>query len=136
MSPAARALAVAGAIVLAATACASEPTPPAAGDADLQVQPGATLLATVGTADDPESYEMALTTQDGQPVESISAGQYALVVQDYAQTHNFHLSGGGVDVATDVPGTGEQSFDVTFGPGEYFYRCDPHPSMNGVLQVV
>ena len=50
--------------------------------------------------------------------------------------HNFHLSGAGVDAATDVEGTGKRTFQVTFEPGEYRYLCDPHPSMKGLLEAV
>ncbi|MFP5369830.1 MAG: hypothetical protein ACLGI3_03660 [Actinomycetes bacterium] len=40
-----------------------------------------------------------------------------MVVSDRAQTHSFHLAGDGVDVATDVSGTGEERFQVTFRAG-------------------
>ena len=105
-------------------------------NATAQVQPGATLLGSVGTEDDPEAFEIALTTQDGAPVDVVAAGTYTLVVSDPAQIHNFHLTGDGVDVATAVAGTGEERFEVTFTPGEYDYTCDPHPSMSGSLRVV
>lgn len=109
---------------------ASEP------DVAAQVQPGATLLGSVGTRDDPEAFEIALTTQDGDPVEVLAAGTYTLVVSDPAQIHNFHLTGDGVDVSTEVAGTGEERFEVTFKAGEYGYTCDPHPSMSGSLRAV
>lgn len=124
-------------VVLAvlATSCAAPEAAPAAGD-DPQVQPGATLVGAVGTAQDPEAFEIALTTQDGQPVRVVAAGTYTLVVDDFAQIHNFHLAGEGVDAATDVAGTGKKTFEVTFQAGQYRYVCDPHPSMQGDLRVV
>ena len=125
-------------VVLLATACGSPQAPPSAGatQPQAQVQPGATLVGTVGTADEPEAYEIALTTEDGEPVDTVAAGTYTVVVDDYAQVHNFHLSGAGVDAATDVEGTGKKSFQVTFQAGEYQYFCDPHPSMKGSLKVM
>lgn len=105
-------------------------------DAQPQVQPGATLLGTVGTAEDPEAYEISLTTEDGKPVDAVAAGDYTLVVDDLAETHNFHLTGKGVEVATDVATTGKRTFQVTFTAGEYEYVCDPHPSMSGALRAV
>lgn len=135
---AARLPALAAAVVLALTtaACASQGSSAGAGAAEPQVQPGATLLGSVGTADAPEVYEIALTTQTGEAVEVLAAGTYTVVVEDYAQTHNFHLTGAGVDVLTDVSATGRQAFEVTFRDGEYEYLCDPHPSMSGAFDVV
>jgi plastocyanin len=124
------------AVAFIVTACSSQEASPPPADAEPQVQPGATLLGTVGTAEEPEAFEIALKTQGGEPVEVLAAGSYTLVVDDLAQIHNFHLTGTGVDVATDISGTGKDSFDVTFQSGTYRYLCDPHPSMNGVLQAV
>lgn len=137
MTPA-RLPALTGAVALALTlpGCASQDSSTEAGAAAPQVQPGATLLGSVGSADAPEDYEIALTTQDGQAVEVLAAGSYTLVVEDYAQTHNFHLTGADVDVMTDVSATGRRSFDVTFRAGEYEYICDPHPSMSGAVDIV
>lgn len=121
--------------LVALSACGSGPEAPGP-DAQPQVQPGATLLGTVGTAEDPEAYEISLTTEDGTPVDAVAAGDYTLVVDDLAETHNFHLSGDGVDVLTDVATTGKQTFQVTFKAGEYAFVCDPHPSMSGALRAV
>ena len=123
-------------LALLVTSCAEQEASPAASAGDAQVQPGATLVGTVGTAQDPEAFEIALTTQDGQAVEVVAAGTYTLVVDDFAEIHNFHLMGDGVDAATDVTGTGKKSFEVTFQAGQYRYVCDPHPSMRGDLRVV
>lgn len=125
-------------LLVAVTACgngndgSSAPAP----DAEPQVQPGATLLGSVGTEEDPEAFEIALTSEDGSPVDVVAAGSYRLVVDDLAKIHNFHLTGPGVDVATEIAGTGEQTFEVTFEAGDYAYVCDPHPSMNGALRAV
>ncbi len=119
---------------LALTACGGSSTP--GPDAEAQVQPGAMLLGSVGTKDDPEAFEIALTTESGDPVEVVAAGAYTLVVDDPSQIHNFHLTGEGVDVATDISGTGKKTFEVTFAAGEYGYVCDPHSSMSGTLRAV
>ena len=67
---------------------------------------------------------------------TVAAGTYTLTVDDQASIHNFHLTGDGVDVSTDVSGTGEKSFTVTLKPGTYTYVCDPHSSqMHGTLTV-
>jgi len=67
---------------------------------------------------------------------TVAAGTYTLTVDDQASIHNFHLTGDGVDVSTDVSGTGEKSFTVALTPGRYTYVCDPHSSqMRGTLTV-
>lgn len=120
--------------LLVLTACGGDSAP--GPEAEAQVQPGTTLLGSVGTSDDPDAFEIALTTQDGDPVEVVAAGSYTLVVDDPSKIHNFRLSGDGVNVATEVSGIGKETFEVTFSVGEYGYVCDPHPSMNGSLQAV
>jgi plastocyanin len=67
---------------------------------------------------------------------TVAAGTYTLKVDDKASIHNFHLTGDGVDVSTDVSGTGEKTFTVTLKPGTYTFVCDPHSSqMHGTLTV-
>jgi plastocyanin len=88
---------------------------------------GATLNGSVGPG-----FEISLDGTDG-----LKAGDYTLVVDDKATIHNFHLTGpGGVDVATDVGGEGQKTFQITLEPGEYRFVCDPHASqMNGSFTV-
>jgi hypothetical protein len=76
-------------------------------------------------------------TQDGEAVESLSAGTYTITVEDESDIHNFHLMGPGVDEEiTDVPFVGEKSLTVTLQPGTYTYQCDPHAAqMNGTFDV-
>ena len=67
---------------------------------------------------------------------TVAAGTYTLTVDDQASIHDFHLTGDGVDVATDISGTGKETFTVTLNPGTYTYVCDPHSSqMHGTLTV-
>lgn len=66
----------------------------------------------------------------------VAAGTYSLVVDDQSSSHNFHLTGPGVDVATDVGGEEEETFTVDLQAGTYAFVCDPHSgSMNGTLTV-
>lgn len=96
-----------------------------------------TLLAVVGTEEDPEAYEIALTDESGAPVTSLPAGDYSLTFVDRSSMHNFHMTGpGDVDVSTDVAGSDESTVEITLVEGTYEYVCDPHvPSMNGSLDV-
>ena len=92
---------------------------------------GSTLKGSVGPG-----FVISLSTEDGQPVETLSAGSYTLEVDDQSDIHNFHLTGTGVDVATDVGATGVGSFDITVEAGTYTFVCDPHAgSMNGSFEV-
>lgn len=88
---------------------------------------GTTLNGSVGPG-----FEISLDGTDG-----LAPGDYTIVVDDKSSAHNFHLTGpGGVDVATDVAGEGEESFDVTLEAGEYTFVCDPHAAtMKGSFTV-
>jgi plastocyanin len=68
---------------------------------------------------------------------TVAAGTYTLNVDDQATSHNFHLTGpGGVDVMTDIGGTGTKTFTVRLVHGTYAFVCDAHPtSMKGTLTV-
>jgi plastocyanin len=64
------------------------------------------------------------------------AGKIKLTVSDKAGSHNFHLRGPGVNVATSVSATGTRSFNVTLKKGTYTFVCDPHASsMRGSFKV-
>src|ERR687892_364774 len=73
---------------------------------------GSALEGTVGPG-----FTITLTTADGDPVETLSAGSYELAIEDLSSAHNFHLTGPGVDISTDVAETGTQnvSLDLTAG---------------------
>ena len=102
---------------------------------------GETTAAT-DTSTDSSSASGTLTGSVGPGFEismaesTVAAGTYTLKVDDKASIHNFHLTGDGVDVSTDVSGTGEKTFRVTLKPGTYTFVCDPHSSqMHGTLTV-
>ena len=87
---------------------------------------GTTLRGTVGPG-----FDISLDGTDG-----LTAGSYTLVVNDQSSAHNFHLTGPGGDVLTDVGAEGEESFEIELQAGEYTFVCDPHASqMNGSFTV-
>jgi hypothetical protein len=94
------------------------------------------LIGTVGSTDDPDAYEINLTTGDGAEVTTVlPPGEYTLEINDLSTIHNFHLGArrAGVDVATDVAGTGEKTTIVMLQDGEaYIYACDAHPTTMNV----
>jgi hypothetical protein len=96
----------------------------------------ALLLAGPTAADNPQlvgnvgpGYSISLRDGSGNAVTHVDPGTYTLVVHDQADIHNFHLSGPGVDVATGVDTTGDQTFTVTFAQGTYTFLCDAHPTL-------
>ena len=95
-------------------------TPPAGGTLEGSVGPG---------------FDISLT-RSGKAVTTLAPGSYALEVNDKANIHNFHLTGPGVDVSTDVSFTGTKTFQITLQDGSYHYQCDPHSSsLNGDFTV-
>ena len=103
------------------TEAATEATTEASGSG------GTTLNGSVGPG-----FDISLEGTDG-----LAAGSYTIVVNDQSAEHNFHLTGpGGVDVATEVSETGEESLEVELEAGEYTFVCDPHASqMKGSFTV-
>jgi hypothetical protein len=94
------------------------------------------LIGTVGSTDDPNAYEINLTTEDAAEVTTtLPPGEYMLEINDLSTIHNFHLGGprAAVDVATDVAGTGEKTAIVLLQePESYIYVCDAHPTTMNV----
>lgn len=94
------------------------------------------LVGTDGEESNNDAFTITLKTADGSDVTTLAPGTYKLTVHDYSSIHNFHLTGPGVDVATDVGGTGDKTFDITLQDGTYSYVCDPHAGqMNGSFTV-
>jgi plastocyanin len=90
-----------------------------------------TLHGTVG----PE-FTIALTNDAGVFVTHLDPGTYDIEIQDKSEFHNFHLTGPGVDVATDVGATENITWTLTLQEGVYNYFCDPHAeTMHGVFTV-
>ena len=55
------------------------------------------LFATVGP-----DFTISLRNAQGQNVTQLDPGHYRILVEDRSDFHNFHLSGPGVSLATDV----------------------------------
>jgi plastocyanin len=86
------------------------------------------LVATVGDPATPEAFRITFQDATGNRVTHVDPGTYTINVRDYGTTHNFHLSGPGVNQATDIEGTTTTTtWIVTFGNGTYSYQCDAHP---------
>jgi plastocyanin len=89
------------------------------------------LSATVGP-----DMTITLRNASGERVTRLDPGTYEITVQDRSELHNFHLTGPGVDRATDVAGTGQATWTVTLSNGTYTFQCDPHAAtMNGSFVV-
>jgi hypothetical protein len=92
---------------------------------------GVVLKGSVGPG-----FDISLTTEDGEAVTTLPAGSYTLIVNDMSDAHNFHLTGEGVDVSTEVGELGTNTFDVDLSTGTYTFVCDPHSSsMNGSFDI-
>ena len=90
-----------------------------------------TLFGTVGPG-----FTIRLADASGNPVQSLDPGTYTIQIEDKADIHNFHLTGPGVDRATDIEQMGTFIWTVTFVAGTYHYQCDPHAStMKGDFTV-
>ena len=92
----------------------------AAGGAQAQSQ---TLTGVVGPG-----FSIRLSDAGGAPVKNLDPGTYTIRIQDNADIHNFHLTGPGVNMATDIEQTGTVTWTVTFTAGTYHFQCDPHAS--------
>ncbi|HEX6490113.1 MAG TPA: hypothetical protein VF002_01920, partial [Gaiellaceae bacterium] len=87
------------------------------------------LVATVGDPATPNAFRITLSDATGAKVTHLDPGSYTIDVHDYATIHNFHLSGPGVDQASDIEGTTTTTvWVVTFQNGTYHYQCDAHPT--------
>jgi plastocyanin len=92
----------------------------AAGGAQAQSQ---TLSGVVGPG-----FTIRLSDAAGDPVKNLEPGTYTIRVQDLSEIHNFHLTGPGVNMATDIEQTGTVTWTVTLSAGTYHFQCDPHAS--------
>jgi plastocyanin len=108
-------------IAAAAAACLIAASPTAADNVQ--------LVGTVGPG-----FGISLKDSSGVAVTHLAAGNYTLLVHDLSEEHNFHLSGPGVDVTTDVVFTGDQTFTITVTNGTYNFICDVHSTtMHGLF---
>lgn len=92
------------------------------------------LIANVGQND---SFTISLTNEANVPVRDIPSGTYEIEVNDHSELHNFHLTGPGVNMSTDVGFTGTARWTVTFNDkSRYTFVCDPHAGqMRGTFTI-
>ena len=99
---------------------------------DTSAATGTKLIGSVASDD----FVITLTTEDGTPVTSLPAGDYTLEIVDKSDIHNFHMTGTGVDVMSEVGSQEDEDYPITLVAGSYHYQCDPHSStMNGDFEV-
>ncbi len=72
---------------------------------------------------------------DGRRATRVPPGDYTIQVHDLATTHNFHLTGPGVDDRTEVDEIEHPVWRLTLRAGTYTFKCDVHPSIRGTLVV-
>src|SRR5215475_5536852 len=77
--------------------------------------PPKTISGTVGFG-----YEIHMSAK------TLKHGTYRLVIHDRSPYHDFHLTGPGVDVATDVGTTETRTVVLKLRKGVYRYFCDSH----------
>jgi hypothetical protein len=80
----------------------------------------------IGTVRD--DFTITLTDANGTPVTSVSPGTYDFEIHDETFSHNFHLTGPGVDRKTEVVDEETTTWeDVVLAAGAtYQFVCDPH----------
>ena len=89
----------------------------------------------VGSTGPDGAFHISLT-KGGKKVTKLKAGKYTFVVKDVARTHDFHLTGPGVNKKTPVKGKGTFTWHLILKKGTYRYTCDPHKTlMKGSLKV-
>ena len=82
-----------------------------------------------------DSFKIGVT-QGGKAVKSLKAGKYVIVVSDPSTSHNFHITGPGLNKKTSVSGKQTVKWTVTLKKGTYKFVCDPHASfMKGSFTV-
>jgi plastocyanin len=81
----------------------------------------------IGTVGENDAFTITLTNTAGARVTDIPAGTYEIEVRDRSEMHNFHLTGPGVNMATQVGFVGTVTWTVTLrDAARYTYVCDPH----------
>jgi plastocyanin len=107
----------------------------AAAAALVLASPAMSATRLVGSTGPDGAFRITLT-KGGKKVTKLKAGKYTIVVKDVAKTHNFHLTGPGLNKKTPVKGKGTFTWRVTLKKGTYRYVCDPHKTlMKGSFKV-
>jgi hypothetical protein len=61
---------------------------------------------------------------DGKRVTTLTAGRYTIVVNDKTASHNFHLTGLGIDRSTGLGARGRSTWTLTLGKGAFRFASD------------
>ena len=70
------------------------------------------------------------------PADRLEPGTYAVQIHDLSETHNFHLTGPGIDERTPTGEIIHPIWTLTFRNGTYTFVCDSHRStMHGSITV-
>jgi hypothetical protein len=89
------------------------------------------MIATVG----PDA-KIAVFFADGRRATRIAPGTYYIQVHDLSSSHNFHLTGPGVNMSTNVGDIEHPLWMLTLRAGTYTFKCDVHAAaMRGTLVV-
>jgi hypothetical protein len=89
------------------------------------------LIGTVGPA-----QRIELFRSDGRTVTTLAPGTYSIQVHDFSESHNFHLSGPGVNLWTQVGNIEHPVWTLTLRTGRYTFLCDAHAgTMKGSFTV-
>jgi plastocyanin len=107
--------------LVAALSVSASPAAPASPKLTATVGPGFTISLKQGSA----------------KVKTLKAGTYTIAVSDKSSSHDFHLSGPGVNKKTSIGKTGKATWTVKFQKGKtYRYVCDAHVfEMRGSFKV-
>jgi plastocyanin len=81
------------------------------------------LVGTVGP-----DMTISFRTAGGAAVGNIAPGTYDVEVQDNSDFHSFGITGPGVNQDSGIGFAGTLNWTVTFGNGNYVFRCAAHPS--------
>jgi plastocyanin len=103
----------------------------------------AALLPAATAADNPQlvgtvgpGFDISLVDGSATDVHHLDPGTYDLLVHDRSDIHNFHLTGPGADVSTEIDFTGDWKATITLKDGTYTFLCDPHnTAMRGTFVV-
>jgi hypothetical protein len=102
--------------------------------------PGAAQSAATATALNVTvgpGFSIKVADASGGRVSQLDPGDYSITIKNLspAQEHNFHLTGPGLDRASDFDNN-TVTWDVTLVDGTYTWKCDAHPTlMKGSFHV-
>jgi plastocyanin len=101
---------------------AAQPPPPSPPPPPARASKAKRLTGTVGPG-----FTISLKDSGGRKVRRLKAGAYRITVRDRSSSHNFHLTGRGVNKRTSVSFRGTATWTVRLRKGRtYRFVCDPH----------